>query len=110
MVEDYLSNEGDRWCLGWEGWVFSGKVLGVGDVSGLGDQDPIHNGKKLVNPLDRSSYPLVLGDFHTYLEHVHLVYKLYSHDEHGLNFDDVIRRDRQNWAGPQRLCSRKVCQ
>ncbi|KAL3683565.1 hypothetical protein R1sor_001587 [Riccia sorocarpa] len=108
MVQDYLATEGDRWSIPWEGWIFSGKLLDAGDVYGLGDQDPIHNRKKLVNPLDRSSFPLVLGDYHACLEHVHLVYKLYSHDEHGLNFDDVIRRDRQNWAGPQRLCSRRV--
>ncbi|KAL3693162.1 hypothetical protein R1sor_006813 [Riccia sorocarpa] len=24
MLEDYLSNEGDKWCIGWGGWVFSG--------------------------------------------------------------------------------------
>ncbi|KAL2633401.1 hypothetical protein R1flu_004880 [Riccia fluitans] len=73
-----------------------GIVLDSGDVYALGDQDPIHNGKKMINPLDRSSYPIVLGDFHACLEHVQLVYKLYSH---GLNIDDVMRRDRQNWAG-----------
>ncbi|KAL2620429.1 hypothetical protein R1flu_000634 [Riccia fluitans] len=27
-----------------------------------------------------------------------LVYKLYSHNHHGLNIDDVMRWDRQNWA------------
>ncbi|KAL2621273.1 hypothetical protein R1flu_001478 [Riccia fluitans] len=31
---------------------------------------PIHNGKKMINPLDKSSYPIVLGDFHACLEHV----------------------------------------
>ncbi|KAL3681470.1 hypothetical protein R1sor_024426 [Riccia sorocarpa] len=77
-------------------------------AGGAGDQDPIHNGKKLVNPLDRSTHLLVLGEHHACLENVHLVCKLYSHDVHGLNLDAVIRRDRQNWAGPQRLCSRTV--
>ncbi|KAL3680514.1 hypothetical protein R1sor_023470 [Riccia sorocarpa] len=108
MLEDYNSCDGQRWSIGWEGWSFSGSVLSSGDVYGLGDQDPPHNGKKLINPLDRSTLPLVLGDFHACLEHVQLVYKLYPVDAHGLNIDDVIRRDRQNWAGPQRLCSRKV--
>ncbi|KAL3678512.1 hypothetical protein R1sor_021468 [Riccia sorocarpa] len=110
MLSDYCSKFGTRWKLEWEGWMLSGCVASSGDVYGLGDQDPPHNGKKLVNPLDRSTYPLVLGDHHACLEHVHLVYKLYPHDTHSLNFDDVVRRDRENWAGPQRLCSRQVQQ
>ncbi|KAL2643716.1 hypothetical protein R1flu_011303 [Riccia fluitans] len=108
MLEDYLGSEGQRWTVGWDGWMLSGIVLDSGDVYALGDQDPIHDGKKMINPLDRSSYPIVLGDFHACLEHVQLVYKSYSHDHHGLNIDDVMRRDRQNWADPQRICSRKV--
>ncbi|KAL2653595.1 hypothetical protein R1flu_021723 [Riccia fluitans] len=94
MLEDYLGSEGQRWIVGWDKWVLSGIVVDFGDVYALGDQDPIHNGKKMINPLDRSSYPIALGDFHACLEHVQLVYKLYSHDHHGLNIDDVIRRDR----------------
>ncbi|KAL2621885.1 hypothetical protein R1flu_002090 [Riccia fluitans] len=108
MLEDYLGSEGQRWTIGWDGRVLSGILLDSRDVYALGDQDPIHNRKKMINPLDKSSYPIVLGDFHACLEHVQLVYKLYSHDHHGLNIDDVMRRDRQNWAGPQRICSRKV--
>ncbi|KAL3678263.1 hypothetical protein R1sor_021219 [Riccia sorocarpa] len=108
IIADYLSPSSERWRLDWEGWSLSAMFCSSGDVYGLGDQDPIHNGKKMVNPLDRSTHPLVLGEHHACLEHVHLVYKLYSHDVHGLNLDDVIRRDRQNWAGPQRLCSRAV--
>ncbi|KAL2631975.1 hypothetical protein R1flu_016661 [Riccia fluitans] len=80
------------------GWVLFGLMLDFGDVYALGNQDPIHNGKKMINPLDRSSYLIVLGDFHACLEHVQLVYKLYSHDHHGLNIDDVMRRDRHKWA------------
>ncbi|KAL2641549.1 hypothetical protein R1flu_009136 [Riccia fluitans] len=99
MLEVYLGSEGQRWTIGWDGWVLSSIVLDCGDVYALGDQDPIHNVKKMINPLDTSSYPIVLGDFHACLEHVQLVYKLYSHDHHGLNIDDVMRRDRQNWAG-----------
>ncbi|KAL2644183.1 hypothetical protein R1flu_011770 [Riccia fluitans] len=98
MLKDYLRSEGQRWTIGWDGWVLSGLVLDSGDVYALGDQDPIHNRKKMINPLDRSSYLIVLGDFHTCLEHVQLVYKLYSHDHHDLNIDDVMRWDRQNWA------------
>ncbi|KAL2620839.1 hypothetical protein R1flu_001044 [Riccia fluitans] len=107
MLEDYLGSEGQRWTVGWDGWVLSGIVLDSGDMYALGDQDPIHNGKKMINPLDKSSYPIVLGDFHACLEHVQLVYKLYSHDHRGLNIDDVMRRDRQNWAGNTEPLSEK---
>ncbi|KAL3697901.1 hypothetical protein R1sor_011977 [Riccia sorocarpa] len=93
MLADYGSMFGVRWKLDWDGWIFSGAVSGAGDVYGLRDQD---------------SHPLILGDHHACLEHVQLIYKLYSHDMHALNFDDVLRRDRQNWAGPQRLCSMQV--
>ncbi|KAL3696832.1 hypothetical protein R1sor_010908 [Riccia sorocarpa] len=108
MLVDYGGSSCVRWKLDWDGWIFSGVVSPIGDVYDLGDQDPPHNGKKLVNLLYRSTHPLVLGDHHACLEHVQLIYKLYPHDMHALNFDDVVRRDRQNWAGPQRLCSRQV--
>ncbi|KAL2650585.1 hypothetical protein R1flu_018713 [Riccia fluitans] len=98
MLEDSLGSEGQRWTVGWDGWMLFGIVLDSRDVCALGDQDPIHNGKKMINPLDKSSYPIVLIDFHACLEHVQLVYKLYSHDHHGLNINDVMRRDRQNCA------------
>ncbi|KAL2642825.1 hypothetical protein R1flu_010412 [Riccia fluitans] len=99
MLEDYFGSEGQRWTVGWDRWVLFGIVLDYGDVYAFGDQDPIHNGKKMINPLDKSSYPIVLGDYHACLEHVQLVYKLYSHDHHGLNIDDVMIQDRQNWTG-----------
>ncbi|KAL2622804.1 hypothetical protein R1flu_003009 [Riccia fluitans] len=83
MLKDYLGKEGQRWTVGWDRWVLSGIVLDSRDVYALGNHDPIHNGKKMINPLDKSSYPIVLGDFHACLEHVQLVYKLYSHDHHG---------------------------
>ncbi|KAL2621659.1 hypothetical protein R1flu_001864 [Riccia fluitans] len=59
MLEDYLESEGQRWTVGWDGWVLSSIVLDSGDVYALEDQDPIHNGNKMINPLDRSSYPIV---------------------------------------------------
>ncbi|KAL2630818.1 hypothetical protein R1flu_015504 [Riccia fluitans] len=72
MLEDCLGSEGQRWTVRWDRWVLSGILLDSGDVYALGDQDPIHNGKKMINPLDKSSYPIVLGDFHACLEHVQL--------------------------------------
>ncbi|KAL3692993.1 hypothetical protein R1sor_006644 [Riccia sorocarpa] len=70
MLGDYGSMSGVRWKLDWDGWIFLGAVSGTGNVYDLGDQDLPHNGKKLVNPLDRNTHPLILGDHHACLEHV----------------------------------------
>ncbi|KAL2630890.1 hypothetical protein R1flu_015576 [Riccia fluitans] len=32
MLEDYLGSEGQRWTVGWDGWVLSGIVLDSGDI------------------------------------------------------------------------------
>ncbi|KAL2610849.1 hypothetical protein R1flu_022541 [Riccia fluitans] len=37
MLEDYLGSEGQRWTVGWDGWVLSGIVLDSRDVYALGD-------------------------------------------------------------------------
>ncbi|KAL2634433.1 hypothetical protein R1flu_005912 [Riccia fluitans] len=37
MFEDYLGSEGQRWTVGWDGWVLSDIVLDSGDVYALGD-------------------------------------------------------------------------
>lgn len=110
MLEDYLgkSNDLPRYSVGWEGWRMSVSVLPNGDREGFGDQDQPHNGKKLINPLDRVTNLIVLGDAFVALGHVDKVYNVFSQDEHGLCYDDIQRTDRQNWAGPQRLASRKV--
>ncbi len=36
----------------WLGWLMSTRLNGVHDAWGLHDQDYIHNGNKLINPLD----------------------------------------------------------
>lgn len=110
MLADYRGRNGldRRYDVGWEGWQYSIAILPNGDLYGFGDQDQPHNGKKLINPMDRVSSPLVLGDQSVSLSYVCNVYNHYRFDEHGLNWDDVNRSDRQNWAGPQRIASRKV--
>ena len=50
----------------------------------------------------------MLGDQQVALSYVTNVYNHYAIHEHGLNWDDVNRTDRQNWAGPQRIASSKV--
>ncbi|KAL3677805.1 hypothetical protein R1sor_020761 [Riccia sorocarpa] len=49
LIGFYGSKDGHICQLGLEFTVGSGAVSGTGDVYGLGDQDPPHNGKKLIN-------------------------------------------------------------
>lgn len=72
------------------------------------DQDYIHNGKKLLNPLDSSVKTLQLGGDIATIGHIGMIFNKYTQDEHGLRMVDVKRDDRQNWAYAQRLCTFKV--
>jgi hypothetical protein len=103
-----ISKVGSRYELPWEGFVLSASVVHSGSVSGLHDQDFIHNGKKLINPLDSLVRVLQLGGDVCYLEHVSQMYNKFSFDEHGLRLEDVNRTDRQNWASVQRICAAKT--
>ena len=108
MLADYKSQEGSRFKLDWEGWLLSGSLQESGEVQGLHDQDWIHNGKKLVNPLDSSVRVLQLGTDVALLTHLGQVFNKFTIDEHGLKLEDVNRTDRQNWASAQRLCQSKA--
>jgi hypothetical protein len=77
-------------------------------VSGLHSQDPIHNGKKGINPLDSSCRRLVIGNHLATIQHLHAVYGAYEAHEHGMQLSDIMPKDRQNWAACQRLMYRKV--
>jgi hypothetical protein len=54
------------------------------DGWGFHDQNCIHNGKKLINPLDNQMKSLQLGIKTCFLEHIGLVYNKYIFDQHGL--------------------------
>ncbi|KAL3687523.1 hypothetical protein R1sor_013832 [Riccia sorocarpa] len=79
-----------------------------GNVSGLHDQDWVHNTKKLISPLDSACRTLWLGAFIVRLEHIVEVYNTLPFEDHGLGQMDVDRNDRQNFKSAQLLCSRKV--
>ena len=108
MLEDFTSSGGNRFRVPWDGWYFNSRILHNNNVYGLHDQDFIHNGKKLVNPLDLPSRHLILGNEIATLNHIYLVYQLFSVDRHGLQEGEIKREDRQNWTAAQRLASRKV--
>ena len=75
MVKDYCSKVGLRYEIPWEGWALSCEWLGENKISGLHDQDFIHNGKKLINPLDSPVKNLQLGADVCYLDHLGMVYQ-----------------------------------
>ena len=94
MLEDCSGKLGHRFEVPWEGFVLSA-VLEVGNrVQGLHDQDFIHNGKKLINPLDSVVKTLQLGLDICCLGYVGQVYHKYTFDQHGLRQEDVNRSDR----------------
>lgn len=61
MLADYMDNEGECFEIKWPGWKFSGQKT-CDKVLGLHYQDFVHNGKKLINPLDSLNRLLVLGE------------------------------------------------
>jgi hypothetical protein len=108
MLSSYTCADGQRYGISWPGWVMSGTVIASGQVQGLHDQDFIHNGKKLINPLDSPVRVLQLGGDICCLEHLGMVYNKFSYDEHGQRLEDIQRTDKQNWASAQRICQQKV--
>lgn len=95
MMEDYKAVEGIWLKVEWSGWFFSSSLDAVSDAKGLHDQDFIHNGKNLINPLDSPVRVLQLGGDVTLLKHVGMIYSKFNHDEHGLKHEDTTRKDRQ---------------
>ena len=78
-------------------------------VRDLCDQDAIHNHKKCINPLDHATRILHLGNnYMAHMNHLKLVTELFELHHHGLTKNDILRKDRQNWASAQRLTFLRV--
>ena len=108
MLADYKSADGQRMKVDWLGWIFSAKFECNGDGVGFHDQDFIHNGKKLINPIDSPVRTPQLGSDVVTLTHLGLVYNKFSCDQHGLKLEDTNRKDRQNWVSMQRICQKRT--
>jgi hypothetical protein len=107
MLKDYSSTTGIRYQIPWEGWRLTGLYDGF-KVTGLHDQDYIHNGKKLVNPLFSGRRDLIIGQEVVNFNHVKMVYNTFKVDDHKLKIEDIERIDRQNWGSTQHIASRHV--
>jgi hypothetical protein len=79
-----------------------------GRVSGIHSQDSIHNGKKGINPLDSPQRCLLLGKYMASMQDLFAVHGAFEQHVHGMQRDDIERKDRQNWAACQRLMFRRV--
>ncbi|MCO5593945.1 hypothetical protein L7F22_047964 [Adiantum nelumboides] len=108
MLADYVHKNDTRFQIKWNGWPLSAKMKD-GDVLGMHDQDFVHNGKKLVNVLDKPKHKLALGDVWITLNHVTIVYDSFPVDKH-MQEVDIKREDCINWPAAQRICSRQVQQ
>ena len=108
-----FTSEGLRYQIDNENFTMSAAMKKSGDkvyVSGLSDQDFIHNSKKLVNHLMHPSRIMYLGKNICHVNHLQL---LMDHEEiarldHGLQQPDIDRRDRMNWESAQCLLFPKV--
>ena len=77
-------------------------------IEGLGDQDPIHNHKKVINHIDHTSRTLTAGRYFIDSNHLLLLFEKQSSLHHGLKRTHVIRKDRQNWKICQEITFVKV--
>lgn len=106
MLTDYSRHDSIQlkveFSVEWQGSLFTLSLNGDGDAHSLHNKDFIHNGKKLVNPLD--SVVLMLGGDMVAIDHFWKEYNKMTYEKHGLKLKDIKWKDRQNWASFQRMC------
>ncbi len=96
MLANYTIQQGLCLKIKWPGWLMSIGLNEAQDAWGFHDQDYIHNGKKLINPLDNLVRSLQLVVKTCFLEHIGLVYNKYTFDQHGLRLQDIQKTNKQN--------------
>lgn len=79
--------------MGCEGWVFASSINAHKEATGLHDQDNIHNGKKLLNPIDSNVCTLRLGGDLALHQHICQVFNRFTIGQHGLLEEDYDRKD-----------------
>ena len=97
------------------GFTFTARKENRDDLGGsyvlrdLGDQDAIHQHKKMINPLDHASRIMMFGNcLMIHMNHLLKVYEQFPKFTHGLTKVHLERKDRQNWKIAQELTFTKV--
>ncbi|MEM7518787.1 MAG: hypothetical protein AAF368_17930, partial [Planctomycetota bacterium] len=114
QLADMTSKDGERYGLfapDWKGCTLSARVVEKGGrrvVYGIHSQDWIHNGKKLLRPLDNASRVLDLGGHTATHHHVRRVRVYFPASEHNLTEKAVDKIDPQDFTLLQVIVSRKV--
>ena len=107
QLEDMTPKTGCRYkprsCAAFELSGVGSDVPGRAPVLVGHGQDFVHNGKKLVNPLDLQSKSLCLGEHAVTVGHMLIVTSQFQAHEHQCAERDIQRLDRQNWASAQAL-------
>lgn len=107
QLEDMTPKTGCRYkpltCAAFELSGVGSEVPGRAPVIAGHGQDFVHNGKKMVNPLDLDSKNLLLGEHAVTIGHMLIVTSQFQAHEHQCAERDIQRLDRQNWASAQAL-------
>ena len=113
MLENMSCNQGERYqpiprSLGFHLTAKKEICEDTYTIRQVGDQDYIHQHKKLINALDQESRILTMGSYNIHLNHIQLVAKEFDVRRHHLTKDHLERRDRQNWKVAQELAFTRV--
>ena len=114
MLQNMSNDTGDRFrpIPKKLGFTLSARKEVKGDkyiIRDVGDQDCIHQGKKLINPLDHSTRTMMMGDTNTiHMNHLQLLSDRFDRLHHGLTKTHILRKDRQNWKVAQELAFLRV--
>ena len=114
-VQGEEPKEGDAYRLSCPGFTHSGEYTYYKDgdnepvlrVKGIHSQDVKHNMKKHICVL-KSKRVLRLGEHVACMSHLKQVFETFEPSEHGLQLDDVYKKDRQNVAAAGRACGIKA--
>lgn len=81
-----------------EGWVFTSLMNVDGETTSLHDQKYIHNGKKLLNPIDSNACTLRSGGDLALHQIFCQVFNCFTIDQHGMLQKEYDKNDRLNWV------------
>ena len=107
MLKDCYSTTVMIYKIPWGGQRLTELYVGF-KVTRLHDQDHIHGGKNIVNPLFSGRRDLIVGEELISFNHVRMVYNNFKVDDHKLKIENIESIDHKKWASAQCIASRHV--